>query len=79
MTKKWIRAALIRAIRTFAQTFASMLTVGAALNEISWGYIASVSAVSAIYCIMTSLAGLPEVGETPTTPEVPEGEDEEVE
>jgi hypothetical protein len=60
-TKKWLKAALIRAIKTFFQSFASMLTVGVAIDEISWGYVASVSAVAAIYSIATSLAGLPEV------------------
>ena len=59
--KRWWYAAGIRAIKTFAQVFASMITVGAALNEISWGYVASVAAVSAIYSMLTSLAGLPEV------------------
>lgn len=59
--KRWWAAAGIRAIKTFAQVFASMITVGAALNEISWGYISSVAAVSAIYSMLTSLAGLPEV------------------
>lgn len=61
MSKEWLRAAGIRAIKTFAQTFASMLTVGAAINEIDWKYVASVSVVSAIYSLATSLAGLPEV------------------
>lgn len=61
MSKEWFRAAGIRAIKTFAQTFASMLTVGAAINEIDWKYVASVSVVSAIYSLATSLAGLPEV------------------
>lgn len=61
MSKEWFRAAGIRAIKTFAQTFASMLTVGAAINEIDWKYVASVAVVSAIYSLATSLAGLPEV------------------
>ena len=61
MSKEWLRAAGIRAIKTFAQSFASMLTVGAAINEIDWKYVASVSVVSAIYSLATSLAGLPEV------------------
>lgn len=61
MSKEWLRAAGIRAIKTFAQSFASMLTVGAAINEIDWKYVASVSIVSAVYSIATSLAGLPEV------------------
>lgn len=62
-TKNWIKAAGIRAIRTFAQSFASFITVGAAISEIDWKYVASVSIVSAIYSILTSIAGLPEVKE----------------
>ena len=67
--KLWLKAAAIRAIKTFAQVFASLLTVGAAINEIDWGYTASVALVSTIYSILTSMAGLPEVdppsGKTP--------------
>lgn len=59
--KKWIKAALIRAIKTFAQTGASLITVGAVLSDIDWVMIASASAVAFIYSILTSLAGLPEV------------------
>jgi hypothetical protein len=59
-SKTWLKAALKRAIRTFAQSFASLMTVGLALSEIDWAYIASVSAVAFIYSIVTSLAGLPE-------------------
>ncbi len=59
--KKWAIAAGIRAVRTFAQTFASLMTVGAAVNEIDWLYIASSSAVAFIYCLITSVAGLPEL------------------
>lgn len=66
MNKKWMKAAGIRAIKTFAQSFASMLTVGAALAEIDWKYTGSVAAVAAIYSLATSLAGLPEVEETET-------------
>jgi hypothetical protein len=59
-SKTWLKAALTRAIKTFAQSFASLMTVGLALSEIDWAYIASVSAVAFIYSIVTSLAGLPE-------------------
>lgn len=59
--KKWAKAAGIRAIRTFAQVAGSMITVGAAVSELNWGYIASVAVVAAIYSILTSVAGLPEV------------------
>lgn len=59
--KIWAKAAGTRAVRTFAQTFAGFITVGAAINEIDWSYILSVSAVAAIYSVVTSVAGLPEV------------------
>lgn len=61
--KKWLKASGIRAIKTFAQTFASLMTVGAVVSEIEWGYIASASAVAGIYSIVTSVAGLPELKE----------------
>lgn len=60
--KRWGKAAAIRAVRTFAQSVGSMITVGAAINELNWGYIASVAAVSALYSILTAISGLPEVG-----------------
>lgn len=62
-TKVWLKAATVRAVKTFAQTFVSLMTVGAALSEIKWGYIASVSATAFILSVATSLAGLPEATE----------------
>lgn len=62
-TKKWLRAAGIRAIKTVAQTAAGMFTVGAAMSEVNWMYIGSVSLAAGIYSIITSIAGLPEVAE----------------
>lgn len=61
LTSTWFKAALIRAIRTFAQTAVSMIVVGMRLSEVDWTTIASVSAVAAIASLLTSLAtGLPE-------------------
>ena len=62
-TKKWIKAAAVRAAKTFAQSMASMITVGAAVSELNWGYISSVAVVSAVYSLLTSVAGIPEVEE----------------
>ena len=60
---KWLVAALIRAVRTFAQTFASMIAVGAAFSEIDWLRALSVSGVAFVLSMLTSLGGLPEVPE----------------
>jgi len=58
---EWLGAALNRAVRTMAQTALSMFTVGAALNEINWVRILSISVVAGLYSILTSVAtNLPE-------------------
>lgn len=59
--KEWTVAALIRAVKTFAQSFASMIAVGAAFSEIDWIRALSVSGVAFVLSIVTSLGGLPEV------------------
>ena len=59
--KKWIGAAGIRALKTFAQTAASLITVGAIISDIDWRVVLSTAAVAAIYSLFTSIAGLPEV------------------
>ena len=60
--KEWLKAALIRATRTFAQTFVGFIAVGAALEEVQWLRALSVSGAACVLSILTSLAtGLPEV------------------
>lgn len=61
--KAWAKAALIRAIKTFAQSFVGCIAVGAAMEEVQWLRALSVSGVSFVLSIMTSLAGLPELPE----------------
>ena len=63
MNKKWIKAASVRALKTFAQVAVSMLTVGQAVMDVNWVNVLSVSTVAAICSILTSIAGLPEVEE----------------
>lgn len=59
--KEWAKYALIRAVKTFAQTFAASIAVGAAVEEVQWLRALSVSGVAFVASILTSLAGLPEV------------------
>jgi hypothetical protein len=58
---KWFKCALIRAIKTMAQTAVSMITVGQAVLDVNWVNVLSVSVVAGILSILTSIAGLPEV------------------
>lgn len=60
-TVEWIKAAAIRALKTFAQTALSLLTVGQAFHEVSWLNVVSVAGVAAVISVLTSIAGLPEV------------------
>ena len=61
----WSKA-LIRALRTFAQSFVSMIGVGAAFSDVDWLRALSVSGVAFVLSILTSLAtGLPEVEKKP--------------
>lgn len=61
--KEWLKCALIRAVKTMAQTAVSLITVGASMTEVSWITVGSVSLVAGILSILTSVAGLPEVKE----------------
>ncbi len=63
MSKKWWKAAGIRALKTLCQTAVSMLTIGQAVMEVDWVNVLSVSAVAGVISLLTSIAGLPEVEE----------------
>lgn len=62
MTKKWIKAALVRAIKTMAQTAAALIGTGAiGILDVDWIAVLSASALSGVLSLLTSIAGLPEV------------------
>lgn len=60
---KWAKAAGIRALKTFAETAASLITVGAVISDVNWVHVASASAVAAIYSLLVNIKGLPELKE----------------
>ena len=62
-TKKWIKAAGIRAIKTIAQTAIATIGPSAVLGDVNWVMVASASALAGILSILTSIAGLPELKE----------------
>lgn len=61
MTKKWFKAAGIRALKTFAQTAVATVGTSAIISEVNWIVVASASLLAAILSLLTSVAGLPEV------------------
>ena len=62
-SKTWLKAALIRAIKTVAQTAVSLIGVGSVMSDINWAMVGSASVLAGILSILTSIAGLPEVQE----------------
>jgi hypothetical protein len=64
MTKKFWKAALIRAVRTVAQAAIATIGTAVALQDINWALVLSASALAGILSILNSLVtGLPEVDE----------------
>ena len=61
MSKKWLKAAGIRAIKTVCQTAIASIGTAAVLSEVNWLAVASASVLAGILSLLTSLAGLPEV------------------
>ena len=62
----FVKAALIRAIRTVAQTAVATIGTGAVLSAVDWRMVASASVLAGILSILTSIAtGLPEVDADP--------------
>ena len=62
MNKLWLKAALIRTIRTFIQTILGVWTAGQLITEIDWKVTLLAATSAAVYAMLTAiLAGLPEV------------------
>lgn len=62
-TKKWFKAAGVRAIKTIAQTAVGVIGTAVALGEVNWLMVASSAALAGILSMLTSVAGLPEIKE----------------
>ena len=62
-TKKWLKAAGVRAIKTVAQTAVATIGTTAVMHEVNWILVGSASLLAGILSILTSVAGLPEVKE----------------
>lgn len=58
----FIKASLIRALRTIAQTAIAMIGTATVMSSVDWKMVVSASLLSGILSLLTSIAtGLPEV------------------
>lgn len=62
-TKKWLKAAGIRAVKTVAQTAVALLPAAATIQQVDWITVIGTAALAGVASVLTSLAGLPEVKE----------------
>ena len=60
-TKKWIKASVVRSVKTMAQTAVAIIGTCTVMGDVNWSVVASASALSGIISILTSVAGIPEV------------------
>ena len=79
MNKLWLKAALVRAIKTMAQTAVALIgtdTVG--ILDVNWTGVLSASLLAGIVSLLMSIAGLPEVEATNVlnSPILNEGEED---
>lgn len=59
--KLWIKAALIRALRTVAQAAIGAIGASALFTEVDWAVVGAAALLAGILSLLMSLAGLPEV------------------
>lgn len=60
-TKKWWKAAGVRAVKTMAQTAVATIGAAAVLSAVEWLVVVSASVLAGVLSLLTSVAGLPEV------------------
>lgn len=63
-TKKWLKASIVRAVKTMAQTAVATIGTSVMLGDVNWVMVGSASALAGILSVLTSVAGIPEVGES---------------
>ena len=61
MTKKWWKAAGVRAVKTVAQAAVAAIGTTAMLSEVDWLVVASTALLAGVLSLLTSIAELPEV------------------
>ena len=63
MNAKWVKAAVIRAVKTIAQTAVATIGTSAMFSEVDWLVVGSTALLAGILSLLTSIAGLPEAKE----------------
>lgn len=60
-SKRWLKAAGIRAVKTMAQTAVATIGTAAVLGDVNGPMVISASVLAGVLSLLTSVAGLPEL------------------
>ena len=62
-TKKWMKGAAIRAVKTMAQTAVSLIPAAQRIQQVDWKVVVGTAALAGVVSVLTSIAGIPECEE----------------
>lgn len=62
-TKKWMKGAAIRAVKTMAQTAVALIPASQMIQQVDWKIVFGTATLSGIVSVLTSVAGIPECEE----------------
>lgn len=58
---QWLKAAGIRALKTFAQSCIATIPAALSIEQVDWKIVLGTAALAAVVSLLTSVAGIPEV------------------
>lgn len=61
--KRWWKAALVRSLKTVAQTATATIGTAAMMGQVNWMMVGSAALLAGVLSLLTSIGGLPEVEE----------------
>lgn len=61
--KEWLKAALVRAVKTIAQAAIAMIGTAVVMDDVNWVMVASAAVLAGILSLLTSVAGIPEAND----------------
>ncbi len=60
-TKKWVKAAGVRAVKTTAQAAVALIPAAVSISQVDWATVGGTALLAGAVSLLTSVAGLPEV------------------
>ena len=60
-SEDWLKAAGIRALKTFAQSCIATIPAAISIEQVDWKVVLGTAALAAVVSLLTSVAGIPEV------------------